>query len=92
MAKKTVTTAFNGVADGDNLSLQGGTAAGAAIVIVDSTGAPIKINDAIGGAPESIVDGSNTLHFSAYLKGDTGSSAIQTGDFASVASFVLAYQ
>ena len=92
LANKTVTTAFSGVADGDNLKLQGGTAAGAAIVIEDSVGKAIKINDATGATPEGITDGTNALHFSAYLKGDQASGAIKTGDFTSVASFVLAYQ
>lgn len=89
---KTVTTAFNGIADGDNLKLQGGTASGAGIVIQDKAGKPIKINDATGSTPEAITDGTNTLHFSAFLQGDSSSGAVKTGDFTSVASFVLAYQ
>ncbi|CAI2045352.1 Fimbria A protein precursor [Serratia fonticola] len=92
LANKTITTAFNGVADGDNLKLQSGTASGATIVIEDSAGKPIKINSATGASPEGIGDGTNTLHFSAYLKGNTGSSTIKTGNFASVASFMLSYQ
>lgn len=92
LANKTVTTAFNGVADGDNLKLQSGTASGAAIVIEDSVGKMVKINDAVGTSPEAITDGTNTLHYSAYLKGNADKKAIKTGDFTSVASFVLAYQ
>lgn len=91
LTNKTVTTAFNGVADGDNLKLQSGTASGAAIVIEDSLGQPVKINNALGTSPEGITDGTNTLHYSAYLKGGA-SSTIKTGDFTSVASFVLDYQ
>ncbi|BFO09101.1 type 1 fimbrial protein [Serratia rubidaea] len=89
---KAVTAAFSGIADGNNLALQGGTAAGASIVIQDKTGKAIKINDATGSSPYTLTDGSNNLQFSAFLQGNGASTAVKTGDFTSVASFVLAYQ
>ncbi|MDH1321542.1 type 1 fimbrial protein, partial [Enterobacter bugandensis] len=91
--KHNVTAAFSGTADGDDLALMGGTAAGASIVIHDSMGAPIKINTAAattGGEP--LEAGTTTLHFSAFLKASKEVSKIKTGDFTSVATFALNYQ
>lgn len=91
--EKTVTAAFNGIADGDNLKMQGGTAAGATINIQDYTGVPVKINNVTGSTPLAISNGENIMHFSAYLAAPKDSATeVRTGSFNSVASFVLAYQ
>ncbi|HBZ8836193.1 TPA: type 1 fimbrial protein, partial [Citrobacter farmeri] len=40
----------------------------------------------------TLLEGDNTLQFSAYLQGDGGSAAIIPGTFQSVADFRLDYQ
>lgn len=65
-----------------------GTATGAGVVITD--GASNKIP--VGGttAARELIEGDNTLGFSAYLQGLGGN--IETGDFQSIADFTLAYE
>ncbi|MDH1321631.1 type 1 fimbrial protein, partial [Enterobacter bugandensis] len=90
--KQNVTAAFSGTADGDNLALMGGTAAGASIAIEDSNGGRIMLNNAEGISQEiPLQAGITSLHFSAYLEAGFEPEAIKTGDFTSVATFALNY-
>ncbi len=90
---KGVTATFTGPASASNADLLGitGSAKGASIVLTDGAGTPIKFGTAT--SPQLIMDGSNTLVFSAYLQGDTGPTAsIIPGEFTSIANYALAYE
>jgi type 1 fimbria pilin len=65
-----------------------GTASGAGVVITD--GASNKIPVGGTSAARELIEGDNTLGFSAYLQGL--GNTIQTGDFQSIADFTLAYE
>lgn len=101
--KKGVQLTFSGAAasfDNTNKTLGiVGTASGAGIQITNGSGNVVTL-----GTPtplQAILEGNNTLHFSAYLMGDptqtgTGESAqnatITSGDFSAIADFTLSYQ
>ena len=88
-----VTATFTGPASASNTDLLGitGSAKGASIVLTDGAGTPIKFGTAT--SPQLIMDGSNTLVFSAYLQGDTTEGAVITpGEFTSIANYALAYE
>lgn len=89
---KTVKTTFSGAASAGNPDLLGitGTAKGASIAITDGSGTVIKLGQP--STAQNLVEGNNTLSFSAYLQGDGGSAAIVPGSFQSVADFRLDYQ
>lgn len=84
---KTVTTTFTGAAGVDGKLGITGDAQGAGIVIADGAGSTVTLGQAT--AAQTLQNGSNTLSFSAYLKGDGG--AVTTGEFTSVADFALTY-
>ncbi|MEX1843614.1 type 1 fimbrial protein [Enterobacter cloacae] len=88
----TVSTTFTGAESSTQAGHLGitGSAKGAAIVLTDGSGADITLGQPT--AAQKIQDGSNTLLFSAYMEGDSGSSTITPGDFQGVADFTLAYQ
>ena len=92
-AKKSVALTFSGAKSAADETLLGitGSAKGAGIAITDGAGTIITL-----GTPskaQGLLNGSNTLAFSAYLKGASASNAVITpGDFQSVADFTLAYQ
>ncbi|MFT2798249.1 fimbrial protein [Serratia sp. N21D137] len=92
-ALKGVTATFTGPASASNPELLGitGSARGASIVLTDGAGTPIKFGTPT--AKQLIMDGSNTLVFSAYLQGDSGADAVVTpGEFSSIANYALAYE
>jgi type 1 fimbria pilin len=66
-----------------------GTASGAGVVITDASSAIIPV----GGSSEArtLIEGNNTLAFSAYLQGLDDNNAIKSGEFTSIADFTLAY-
>lgn len=89
---KTVQTTFTGTASTGNKDLLGiyGTAKGASVGITDNAAQLIKL-----GTPspaQTLMDGNNTLAFSAYLQGDGASAVIVPGSFQAVANFTLSYQ
>jgi type 1 fimbria pilin len=91
--EKGVTATFTGPESSTSAGLLGitGSAKGASIVLTDGAGTPIKFGTAT--APQLLMDGSNTLVFSAYLQGDKGeAAAITPGEFTSIATYALAYQ
>jgi len=65
-----------------------GTASGAGIAMTTGNGERITLGQAT--QPRDLIEGDNTLVFSAYLEGLGG--AIETGDFFSSTNFTLAYQ
>jgi type 1 fimbria pilin len=89
---KTVTTTFGGMESAAVAGLLGitGSAEGAGIAIVDGSGSVITLGQPTG--EQALVNGNNTLAFSAYLQGSTTPDAIKPGSFSGVADFTLAYQ
>ncbi|MED7793089.1 fimbrial protein [Klebsiella aerogenes] len=93
---KSVQVTFTGAPDPTDSAILGltGDASGAGVVIADSSGKQLDL-----GTPsvaQNLGEGSNTLTFAAYLKGDKpgsmgASSTIVPGDFQSTANFTLAY-
>lgn len=75
-------------ADADLFKLKGGTAAGASLAITNEDAEIIKNGEVT--ALQTLVNGENTLNFTAYLKGD-GASTVTPGDFNTVANFELSY-
>ncbi|MDD1135702.1 fimbrial protein [Pseudomonas shahriarae] len=95
--EQSVSATFSGSKSIANEALLGitGTASGAGIAITDSSGILIKLGEK--SSQRSIINGNNTMQFSAYLQGDKkdkdGKDApIVPGEFTSVADFTLAYQ
>lgn len=86
-----VSVTFTGTPDSHDsslLALGGGAASGAGIAIAYGD-SQVKLGEAT--AKQALVDGSNTLQFAAYLKGD-GASAITPGDFTSISNVTFTYQ
>ncbi|ALX95764.1 type 1 fimbrial protein [Serratia sp. JSRIV001] len=89
---KSVTTTFSGGASEYNSEWLGlnGTATGAGIIIASQNNGDLKLG--VPSAAQTLVDGNNTLQFSARLKGGGTDATITPGTFQSVADFTLAYQ
>lgn len=79
----------DGTADNEKFGIMG-TAAGAGVVITDASSAIIPV----GGTSEAreLIEGKNTLAFSAYLQGLDDNKSIKAGEFTSIADFMLAYE
>ncbi|MBS6003282.1 MAG: type 1 fimbrial protein [Citrobacter sp.] len=79
----------DGTADTDKFGIMG-TAAGAGVVITDASSAIIPV----GGTSEAreLIEGKNTLAFSAYLQGLNDDDAIKSGEFTSITDFTLSYE
>lgn len=89
--KSKVKTTFSGAASQYNADLLGisGTAEGASIVIVDGSGARLKLGAA---SPLQTFDkGTNVLKFTTYLLGDTAAN-VKPGAFTSTATWALNYE
>lgn len=67
-----------------------GTASGAGVVITDASSAIIPV----GGSSEAreLIEGNNTLAFSAYLQGLDDNDSIKSGEFTSITDFTLSYE
>lgn len=89
--KDKVSVTFTGAASSyDNESLgMIGTAQGAFILMSQADGAKVKLNQATG--TQTVVNGNNTLSFTAALKGNGGADAIVPGSFQVPTNFVLSY-
>lgn len=91
-----VTITFGGAAADGSHQLLGitGTASGAGVAITDGSGNMLTLGKA--SEARELIEGDNTLIFSAYLKGlselDPRAAGIKTGDFYAVTNFTLAYQ
>lgn len=88
---KTVSVTFTGAPsayDATKLGLNG-TASGASIAIVNGSG-PVDLG--VATQPQNLVNGNNTLDFSAYLVGSgNAATPVVEGTFSSVATFMLDY-
>ncbi|KFK96799.1 MULTISPECIES: fimbrial protein [unclassified Serratia (in: enterobacteria)] len=90
---KNVSITFNGDKNADDNTLLGivGDAKGAGIVITNGSGTVVKLGEA--SPARQLLAGSNTLLFSAYLKGSSiTEGSVVPGKFTSIANFTLAYQ
>lgn len=67
-----------------------GTAAGAGVAITDGSGQRLTLGQASAG--RELIDGNNTLNFSAYLEGLGDNDKLKSGDFYAVTDFTLAYE
>lgn len=79
----------DGTADNNKFGIMG-TASGAGVVITDASSAIIPV----GGYSEAreLIEGNNTLAFSAYLQGLNDNDAIKAGEFTSISDFTLSYE
>ncbi|MBC3216010.1 MULTISPECIES: fimbrial protein [Serratia] len=88
---KTVSVTFTGSPSAHDVTKLGlnGTAGGASIAIVNGSG-PVDLG--VATQPQTLVNGNNTLNFSAFLVG-SGNAATPPveGTFSSVATFMLDY-
>lgn len=84
----TAAVKSDGSTDNNKFGIMG-TASGAGVVITDASSAIIPV----GGSSEArtLIEGNNTLAFSAYLQGLDDNNAIKSGEFTSIADFTLAY-
>ena len=87
----TVSLTFSGVQAGtDMLQTVGST--NTAILITDPHGKAVKFDGATATGVSSLVDGDNTIHFTALVKKDTSGNDVAEGAFSAVANFNLTYQ
>ena len=63
-----------------------------AILITDPHGKAVKFDGATATGVSSLVDGDNTIHFTALVKKDTSGDDVAEGAFSAVANFNLTYQ
>ena len=87
-----VTARFTGATssyDPESLALTGGTARGASIQMFTNDGEKVKINTPT--AAQQVFNGSNTLTFTANVKGGGSTATIVPGTFQVPANFVLSY-
>lgn len=89
---KTVTAKFVGSPSpkGANFFGISGNAKNASIGILDGQGTPVTQGQAT--TPTILQDGNNTIVYTAFLQGDSASTAVVPGDFSSTANFTLTYQ
>lgn len=90
--KDKVTVIFTGAAsdyDADSLGLLG-SAEGAYILMSQADGAKVKLNTATSA--QTLINGDNTLSFTAALKGGGTGATIKPGSFQVPTNFVLSYQ
>ncbi|AVZ00434.1 fimbria A protein (plasmid) [Lelliottia sp. WB101] len=90
-ANNTVSVTFGGsLADGDNTLLGiTGDASGAGVAMTDASGKRITLGEATPA--RALIEGDNTLGFSAFLVGLKDQTP-ETGNFAATADFTLAYE
>ncbi|AHG22481.1 fimbria A protein [Chania multitudinisentens RB-25] len=89
--KDKVTVTFTGAAssyDADSLGLIG-TAEGAYILMSQADGSKVKLNTPTNA--QTVKNGSNTLAFTASLKGGGTGATIKPGDFSVPTNFMLNY-
>lgn len=90
--KDKVTVTFTGASssyDADSLGLIG-TAEGAYILMSQTDGAKVSLNKPT--TPQQIGTSSNTLTFTASLKGGGAGAVIKPGNFQVPTNFILTYQ
>lgn len=87
----TVSLTFSGVQAGTDMLQTVGTT-NTAILITDPHGKPVKFDGATATGVSSLVDGDNTIHFTALVKKDVSGNDVTEGAFSAVANFNLSYQ
>ncbi|KOC87492.1 fimbrial protein [Winslowiella iniecta] len=88
---KTVQAIFSGPVsayDPDSLGISG-TASGASIEMNDGSNNKIRLG--VPTTPQPLLQGYNTLPYTAYLRGGGASATITPGEFQSIAGFTLVY-
>lgn len=89
----TVALTFSGVSSGNNKDmLQTVGATNTAIVVVAPDGERVKFDGATTTGPSNLVDGDNTIHFTAAVRKDDSGKDVAEGAFSAVANFNLTYQ
>ncbi|HAW5538835.1 TPA: type 1 fimbrial protein [Escherichia coli] len=91
--KGTVSLTFSGVPAGnadDMLKTVGDT--NTAIVVTDSSGKRVTFDGATKTGASNLIDGDNTIHFTAFVKKEDGKGPVKEGAFSAVANFNLTYQ
>lgn len=95
----TAAVAFTGAADGNDNTLlavsnigsgSAGSANGVGIEISDQAGSVLTPNGSVFSAAQTLIDGSNTLHFTARFKSTL--AAVTPGAADADATFTLQYQ
>lgn len=84
---------FSGVPSGpqsDMLQTVGAT--NTAIVVTDPHGKRVKFDGATATGVSYLVDGDNTIHFTAAVRKDGSGNPVTEGAFSAVANFNLTYQ
>lgn len=90
-ADKTVQVTFSGNTVDGGKKMLGASNTGAGIVMVGQDGKDVEFGKATAAIP--ITDGSNTLHYQAWVTAaNTGAPAVTEGAFTAVTDFTLAYQ
>lgn len=89
-AIKTATTTFTGNIANPGMLAVSGTAKGISVGLNNADGSVLPVGTA--SKPFTLAAGSNTLDFSAYVKGNGSLDMPVAGDFTSVATFEMAYQ
>lgn len=87
----TVSLTFSGVQAGADMLQTVGTT-NTAILITDPHGKAVKFDGATATGVSSLVDGDNTIHFTALVKKDASGNDVAEGAFSAVANFNLSYQ
>nr|AAF97902.1 adhesion protein PapA [Escherichia coli] len=89
-----VALTFSGVSSGNNKDmLQTVGATNTAIVVVAPDGERVKFDGATTTGPSNLVDGDNTIHFTAAaVRKDDSGNPVTEGAFSAVANFNLTYQ
>ena len=87
----TVSLTFSGVQAGTDMLQTVGTT-NTAILVTDPHGKAVKFDGTTATGVSSLVDGDNTIHFTALVKKDTSGNDVAEGAFSAVANFNLTYQ
>ena len=88
----TVSLTFSGVQAAGTDMLQTVGTTNTAILVTDPNGKPVKFDGATPTDASTLVDGDNTIHFTALVKKDTSGNDVAEGAFSAVANFNLTYQ
>lgn len=88
----TVKAAFSGMTiSGANSELRTTGGTGVAVVMSAADGSMVTF-DGQPGAGLSLLEGNNTLQYSAWVKKATNESAVNEGEFTAVTNFALSYE
>ncbi|EGM1627610.1 type 1 fimbrial protein [Salmonella enterica] len=90
---KTVSVKFSGGhSQGHTHELGTAGNTGTAVIVYDASGKQVDFDGTEPSGGIHLKDGSNTLHYTAYVKKAEGAGAVSEGTFSAVTNFSLAYQ